>query len=595
MGGLPIQDCDFTMSTGAKTVPTHDGSKQRHMNGNHSRERDLQALKDRRQCPVLIIGGGIVGIGTFRELALQGIPAILVEGNDYCSGASGASSRLLHGGLRYLEQGEFRLVKEALRERDLLLALAPHATRPLAINIPILSRWAGFWAAPLRFMGWNGPSAGRGSLLVKIGLSFYDFYTRKRRHLPKHRFINREQSLQKRPELNPKIRATAVYYDAWMPQPERIALDLLRDARSMQAGALALNYIAAEKSSGKEVLLRDRLSGEEFTVRPQVVVNAGGAWIDSANERLGERTNFIGGTKGSHLVLQNEAIHDALQGEMIYFEHSDGRILLCYPFFDCVLVGTTDIRIHHPEQALCTEDEVEYLLTALRWLFPRLKIQEEDIVFRTCGVRPLPSADGREGQISRDHDLQVSPTTADRPFPIVSLIGGKWTNFRAFSESAARWVMQELSCEFHGSSARQPIGGGREFSVNEREQREWIEDLAQETGHEPRWLMRWLSRYGTHCASLARKIALEEARPLDHLTDYALGEISELVQQEQVCHLDDLLLRRTLIAIQGKYTPELLAETAQITGAALGWDAPRIDWEMARTRKILRERHAVSL
>ncbi|MCY4008816.1 MAG: glycerol-3-phosphate dehydrogenase/oxidase [Anaerolineaceae bacterium] len=565
------------------------------MNDRPTREKDLRALKNRHSCPVLIVGGGIVGIGTFRELALRGIPVILVEGNDYCSGASGASSRLLHGGLRYLEQGEFRLVQEALRERDLLLTQAPHATRPLAIHIPILSRWAGFWSAPLRFVGWGGPATGRGSLLVKIGLSFYDFYTRKRRQLPPHRFLNREQALQQRPELNPEIRATAVYYDAWMPQPERIALDLLRDARSMQADALALNYVSVQQSSGAEVCLRDCLSGEEFSLQPRVVVNAGGAWIDSANERLGENTSFIGGTKGSHLVLRNEEIHDALQGDMIYFEHRDGRILLCYPFYDQVLVGTTDIRIRHPDQAICTEEEVEYLLDALRWLFPGLKIQVEDIVFRTCGVRPLPSAAGREGEISRDHDLQILPPTAERPFPIASLIGGKWTNFRAFSESAARWVLQQLQLEFRSSSEPLAIGGGRDYPLSEAEQTRWIEELAQETGHEPRWLTRWLSRYGTHCKLLAHKIPPEEAKSLEHLEDYARGEISELVQQEQVCHLDDLLLRRTLIAMRGSLSHELLVEIAQITAEALGWDAPRTERELARAQKILRERHAVMI
>ena len=416
------------------------------MSASPSRAVDLQTLKNRRQCPVLIIGGGIVGIGAFRELALKGIPAVLVERDDFCSGASSASSRLLHGGLRYLEQGEFRLVREALRERDLLLANAPHAAQPLAINIPIFSRWAGFWGAPFRFLGWAGPPSGRGALLVKIGLSFYDFYTRKRRRMPKHRFINRINTLKKRPGLNPDIQASAVYYDAWMPHPERIAFDLLQDARSAQEDALALNYVAVTHSERDLVFLKDNFSGEAFSIRPQVVMNASGAWIDSANERLGEATGFIGGTKGSHLIMRNEELLQELQGEMIYFEYADGRILLCYPFFDHVLVGTTDIRIHHPDEAHCSEEEVRYLLGALSWLFPQLTIQPEDIVFRYCGVRPLPAAAGREGEISRDHDLRVTPATPERPYPIASLIGGKWTNFRAFSEVCRSLGLESTRC-----------------------------------------------------------------------------------------------------------------------------------------------------
>ena len=552
-------------------------------------------LKDRRHCPVLIIGGGIVGIGTFRELALQGIPAVLVEREDFCSGASSASSRLLHGGLRYLEQGEFRLVREALRERDLLLSNAPHAAQPLAINIPIFSRWAGFWSAPFRFLGWAGPSSGRGALLVKIGLSFYDFYTRNRRRLPKHRFVNRKNTLKKRPALNPNIQASAVYYDAWMPHPERIAFDLLQDARSTQAGALALNYVAITHSEGDVVFLRDNLSGETTSIRPQVVMNASGAWIDSSNESLGQTTDFIGGSKGSHLILRNEELLKELQGEMIYFEYADGRILLCYPFFDRVLVGTTDIRIHHPDEALCSEEEAQYLLGALRWLFPKLTIQPEDIVFRYCGVRPLPAAVGHEGEISRDHDLQETLPTTERPFPVASLIGGKWTNFRAFSETAARWALNQIGAEFHGSSSLLAIGGGQDFPTTETEQKEWIAQIAAETGHDPRSIDRWYQRYGTRAAAMADQISKEAAIPLCHAPDYARGEITALVQRDQVCHLDDLLLRRTLLAIRGQLTPQLLEETAQITGASLGWDAPRIDWEVARAKKILCERHAVPL
>ena len=565
------------------------------MSASPTRAIDLQTLKNRRQCPVLIIGGGIVGIGTFRELALQGIPAVLVERDDFCSGASSASSRLLHGGLRYLEQGEFRLVREALRERDLLISNAPHATQPLAINIPIFSRWAGFWGAPFRFLGWAGPPNGRGALLVKIGLSFYDFYTRKRRRMPKHRFINRKNTLKKRPGLNPNIQASAVYYDAWMPHPERIAFDLLQDARSAHADALALNYVAVTHSERDVVFLKDYLSGETFSIRPQVVMNASGAWIDSANERLGETTGLIGGTKGSHLILRNEELLQALQGEMIYFEYADGRILLCYPFFDHVLVGTTDIRIHHPDEALCSEEEVQYLLGALRWLFPQLTIRPEDIVFRYCGVRPLPATAGREGEISRDHDLRFTPATQERPYPVASLIGGKWTNFRAFSEVAAHWVLNQLGAEIRGSSALHAIGGGQDFPTSEAEQNEWIARLTAETGHDPCWITRWFQRYGTRAAALAAQITKEATTPLNHAPDYARGEIIALVQREQVCHLDDLLLRRTLLAIRGQLTAQLLEEAAQITGASLGWNAPRIDREIARTQKILYERHAVSL
>ncbi len=565
------------------------------MLGETPRATDLAALRERERCQVLIIGGGIVGIGALRELALQGIPAVLAERGDFCSGASSASSRLLHGGLRYLENGEFRLVGEALRERDHLLANAPHAAFPMAITLPLFSRWSGLWNAPLRFLGWGGPPTTRGALLVKLGLSFYDFYTRRGRRLPGHRFAGRRESLQKRPALTPNIRATAVYYDAWMPQPERIALDLLHDARASQPDALALNYVAATRAEGERVYLREGFTGEEIVIRPQVVLNASGAWIDFANEQLGENTRYIGGTKGSHLVLRHDALLEALQGEMIYFEYADGRILLCYPLAERVLVGTTDIRIAQPDEAVCSDEEVEYLLGALRWLFPKLTFTTDDIVFRYCGVRPLPAAAGRAGDVSRDHSLRVITPTAERPFPIASLIGGKWTNFRAFSEEAARWALAQLGQTYRGSSARVAIGGGRDFPMGAAAQEDWVAELAAETGHDDAWLARWLERYGAWASELAFAISPTDASPLAHVPAYARGEIARLARQDRVCHLDDLLLRRTLLAFRGEITAELLLETASIVGAALGWDAARMENEIARAEKILRERHGLDL
>ena len=565
------------------------------MLGETPRAIDLAALREREHCPVLIIGGGIVGIGALRELALQGISAVLVERGDFCSGASSTSSRLLHGGLRYLENGEFRLVGEALRERDRLLANAPHAAFPLAITLPLFSRWSGLWNAPLHFLGWGGPPATRGALLVKLGLSFYDFYTRRGRRLPRHRFVNRRESLQQRPALNPDIRATAIYYDARMSQPERIALDLLQDARVCQPDALALNYVAAMRAEGERVYLREVITGEEIAIRPQVVLNASGAWIDFANEQLGENTRYIGGTKGSHLVLRHDALLGALQGEMIYFEYADGRILLCYPLAERVLVGTTDIRISQPNEAVCSDEEAEYLLGALRWLFPKLTFATDDIVFRYCGVRPLPVAAGREGGISRDHSLRVMAPTAERPFPIASLIGGKWTNFRAFSEEAARWALAQLGQAHRGSSACVAIGGGRDFPAGAAAREDWVAQLAAETGHDAAWLARWLERYGARAAEFARAITPTDASPLSDASAYAHGEIALLARQDRVCRLDDLLLRRTLLAFRGEITAGLLSETARIAGASLGWDAPRMESEIARTEEILRERHGIDL
>jgi glycerol-3-phosphate dehydrogenase len=225
---------------------------------------------------VLIVGGGINGIGLFRELAVQGIDVLLVEKSDFASGSSAASSHMVHGGLRYLENGEFRLVREALRERNLLLHNAPHYVMPLPTTIPIFRWMSGIFNAPLKFLRLRDRPAERGAIIVKVGLTMYDLFTRGQRAMPGHRFTSRARALAERPKLNPEVVCTATYYDAWMPYPERVALELTLDAEAAHPQARALNYVTAVDANGDSVMLCDELTAETFAVRPKVVVNAGG-------------------------------------------------------------------------------------------------------------------------------------------------------------------------------------------------------------------------------------------------------------------------------------------------------------------------------
>ena len=184
-----------------------------------NRRKSLQAIRNNSDVSVLIIGGGVNGIGTFRDLALQGVDVLLVERGDFGSGTSAASSHMLHGGLRYLENGEFRLVNEALHERDRLLRNAPHAAKPLRTTIPIFRWFSGLLNAPLKFAGLLDRPGERGALVIKLGLMFYDFLVRSGRAMPRHEFRLRADALREYPQLNPAIVCAATYYDAWMPCP----------------------------------------------------------------------------------------------------------------------------------------------------------------------------------------------------------------------------------------------------------------------------------------------------------------------------------------------------------------------------------------
>lgn len=559
-----------------------------------TRQASLDAIRAHPEVAVLIVGGGINGAGLFRELALQDIHTLLVDKADFCAGASAASSRLIHGGLRYLENGEFRLVREALGERNLLLRNAAHYVKPLATTIPIFAWTAGMLAALGKFLHRRAKPGNRGVLLIKVGLTLYDLFTYRRRAMPTHRFTARAAALALRPRLNPRIVCTATYYDAWITHPERLCLELVQDAEALSSRASAVNYLGVRRAAGDTVTLRDELSGATLDVKPRVVVNATGAWIDSTNRALRHPTRFIGGTKGSHLVVRHPALFDATRGEMLYYENADGRVCLLFPFHDTVLVGTTDIRADDPETARCEEDEVDYMLESVRRVFPTIALDRSHIVFRFCGVRPLPRSDASvTGQISRDHSTAVLPPGDGIAFPVYALIGGKWTTFRAFAEQVADQILRALGQPRRARSDALPIGGGRGYPATDAERRRWLATLREWTGLPHERLATLLDRYGTRAEAVAAFLAEDHDAPLRHHPGYSRREIAFLAARERVVLLDDLVLRRTSLALLDQLGHDLLAELAAIVAAALGWSEEATRGEIERTALLLERDHGV--
>src|SRR5581483_9829403 len=375
---------------------------------NMNRNETLSALKNEPDVSVLIVGGGINGIGAFRDLALNGVDVLLIDRADFCSGASAASSHMAHGGIRYLENGEFRLVREAVGERNRLIQNAPHLVRPLPTTVPIFKFFSGLFNAPLKFLHLLDKPSERGALVIKVGLMLYDAYTGKNRIVPRHQFLNRADSLTRWKELNPHIINTATYYDGAILQPERLGLELILDAEAENPNARAINYMSLVSGSGDTLLLRDELADTVYEVRPRLVVNAAGPWIDFANHSLGLSTRFIGGTKGSHLVLDHPELRAAIGDHEFFFENKDGRIVLIFPLYDRVLIGTSDIPIENPDEARCTDEEVDYFLEMVARVFPSMKVTRDHIVFRFSGVRPLAASHAKTtGQITRDHTIEV--------------------------------------------------------------------------------------------------------------------------------------------------------------------------------------------
>lgn len=569
-----------------------------------NRSEVLSSLKENPHVSVLIIGGGINGIGTFRDLALNDVDVLLVERGDFCSGASSASSHMAHGGIRYLENGEFRLVREAVQERNRLLQNASHIVKPLPTTIPIFRHLSGLLNAPLKFLGMLDKPSERGSLVIKIGLMLYDAYSRAQggmgtqsaqRVVPRHQFLSRDKSLSKWKHLNPEIVSTATYYDGAILIPERLAIELVLDAETYNSNAHALNYMTMVGGSEDTIILRNELTDETYDVRPKLVINAAGSWIDFANRKLGVSTRFIGGTKGSHIILKHDELRKAIGEHEFYFENKDGRLVLIYPLFDRVLVGTTDVPLENPDEARCTDEEVNYFLEMIRRVFPSLNLSLSDVVFRFSGVRPLPHSSAKTtSQVSRDHSIEVvSGDWTNLAFPVYSLVGGKWTSFRAFAEQVTDKALAHLKLPRKKDTRALPIGGGHSYPRDATELKRQIESLSAWTGVTRERLKVLFERYGTRAEAIATYMNGGTDFYLKSMPDYSRREITFLVQHEKILHLDDFVLRRSMLAMLGYLTREMIDELAVTFSNTLGWDAEQRAAEVARTLFILEDRHGV--
>ncbi|GAB2510155.1 glycerol-3-phosphate dehydrogenase/oxidase [Paramicrobacterium agarici] len=552
----------------------------------------VRALAERPHANVLIIGGGINGLSTFRDLALQGVDVAIVERDDWASGASAASSHMIHGGIRYLENGEFRLVRESVQERNGLVKIAPHYVKPLETTVPIFSTFSGIFSAPLRFLTHKqGKPTERGAFLIKIGLMLYDSFSRDGGSVPRHSFRGRTASLKQHPAFNKDLKYTATYYDASVHDPERLALDVLRDGVDAGPHARAANYVEAVGFDGAGVILRDNVTGETFPVTADVIVNASGPWTDLTNAALGQTTAYMGGTKGSHIVLDNPELLEATGGNEIFFEHEDGRIVLIYPLKGRVMVGTTDIDADPSQPAVCTEEEVDYFFDLVKHVFPDVHVDRQQIVYRFSGIRPLPGhGDTQPGFVSRDYRIVPAELGGT---PVLSLVGGKLTTFRALGEQLGDEVLTRIGTERSVSTAGMPIGGGRGYPTTDAARTTWLAAHGDAVSRERADVL--LERYGSRAASVIDELDATSDTPLVNAPDYSREEIAYLVRTEHVVHLIDVLKRRTSLAFTGQVTDELLDEITPIVASELRWSDADAVAERAEASRVLRDAHGVEL
>jgi glycerol-3-phosphate dehydrogenase len=515
------------------------------------------SLRD-RGFDVLVIGGGINGVAIARECARHGKRTLLVEMNDFASGTTSRSTRIIHGGLRYLELGEIAMVRESLRERENLLNQSPHLVRPLEFLLALPKKPA---------------SLLHSSLAVRTGLWLYHHWAggeRPRRCDLKtfERQLDAGQSW-----------SVYSYEDAQCEFPERLVAEWL--AESMAAGALVRNHTQAlgiTRSGGRVTgaRLRDLISTQEYAVAATWVVNATGPWADAVINASGiSSTQMVGGVRGSHLVLPR---FPGAVGQPVYAEVMDGCQIFVIPWNGQVLVGTTEVAdSSHADNPQPTADEIDYLLGSFRRLFPNSGITKSDIRYSFAGIRPLPYSPGKKySAITRKHILHDH--REEGATGLISVIGGKLTTAASLARDVGRKLglaIPEPANVFAAPALEEDL----ESTV-----RQWARLVACKARIPEESAQGVAEWHGRHALAIAHAASLDERlrEPICRHTCHLLAEAIESVAHECAITLGDILLRRVPVALGACWSEACSREAATKIGLALGWDQGRIHLELER-------------
>jgi glycerol-3-phosphate dehydrogenase len=510
---------------------------------------------------LIVVGGGINGAGIARDAALRGLSVCLLEQGDLCNSTTRWSSRLIHGGLRYLEFGELGLVHESLQERENLLRNAPHLVKPLPLLIPVYEH------------------ARRGMNTVDFGLYVYDLLSIGR-SLPGHRRLTKDEALAEMPGLLADgLTGAVVYYDAQATYVERLVVENALGAAA--AGARIETHTAVEKVllernhvTGVEV--RNTRTGERSTRHAKVVINAAGPWVDRILAAAGRPLpRFLGPTKGSHIVVRP---FPGLTDTACYAEaRSDGRPFFILPWNGLVLIGTTDTRCDdEPTTLLATEAEIQYLLAETRATLPACGLTRDSILYTYCGVRPLPRQGLMETTaITRRHVIRHHGRSARG---LSSVIGGKITTYRNLAEQvvdqlASRHRLAARSC----TTASTPLPGG------EAGRDEVLKELATFTAVPAASHAHLHDVYGSRAplvASLTRDTP-ELGQPICARSGAIGAEIVFAVREEFAVTLGDVLLRRCMVGLGPDLGRGAMQPALSVAASYLGWDQSRCGAEEA--------------
>ncbi len=484
-----------------------------------AREAMLARLRA-RTVDVLVIGGGIVGAGIARDAAMRGLSVALIERGDFASGTSSKTSKLIHGGLRYLEHGRVRLVFESLRERHILRTVAPSMVTPLSLLLPV---YRGDRRAP-----W----------MIHLGLWLYDLLATGRRIQP-HRMLAARRALAAEPALRADgLRAAGLYADCQMDDA-RLCLANILQAASL--GAVCANYVRLRALlKARQVicgaLAENVLTGQAFEMHARCVVNATGPWADGLR-RLSQADAPVrlAPSKGIHLVVPRLA-----QEALFVQRPADGRLLFILPWGERTVVGTTETAVHPQslDTLAATADEVGYLVEAVNHVLPGAHLSPSDVIGTFAGARPLLAHAGQARTASREHQIEVDDAG------LLSVLGGKYTTYRLMAKqvvdlivSRGRFRADRCLTDQISLLETPQVGTG-----------DYWHELARRV--DPDLLARWLGTYGSGTIHLLQLADHEPAlaQPLCPHHDVTCAELVHAMQREMSCTITDVLARRTRVA-----------------------------------------------
>jgi len=517
------------------------------------------ALQSMIETPVdvLIIGGGITGAGIARDAALRGFRTAVVDKADFGAGTSSHSSRLIHGGVRYLEQRAFRLVFEASRERRVLLRIAPHLVRPLAFLFPV---YAGG-----RIPAWK----------LRAGMWLYDLLAAFR-NVRRHRWLRPKKVRRVEPGLRDRgLAGAALYYDAQVDDA-RLVIATIRSAA--RAGALVASYVETTtllKPDGRirGAAIRDVLTGETATIRANVVVNATGPWSDAVR-RLDDPAAkpLLRPTKGAHVVVPRRRMSN--EHAVTLLSQIDGRVMFVLPWGELSYIGTTDTDADASPDALrVTSADVTYLLRSANAAFPDAHLTTNDVVSAWAGLRPLLRQDGGSpSQVSREHFIEEST------HGLVSIVGGKLTTYRVMARDVVDRVAKRLH-ELDGRAVaprsrtdREPLPGGEAAELDV------LVEAARARGAPEPTARHLVASYGSEAAAVLNLVDRERAlgEPILAGRPEIWAEVTYAVERELAERVQDVLIRRLHLFYETRdQAHTVVAAVAHRMKKLLGWDETR--------------------